>query len=80
MTAIVEDYARWLSTSSIPKLFVDADPGGFLVGGQREFCRTWPNQETVLLKGAHFLQEEAPDEVGEALARFVAKVRTGAMG
>jgi amidase len=28
-----------------------------------------------MVKGAHFLQEEAPDEVGEALARFVAKVR-----
>ena len=29
VTAIVEDYAQWLSTSSIPKLFIDADPGGF---------------------------------------------------
>jgi len=80
VTAIVEDYARWLSTSSIPKLFIDADPGGFLVGGQREFCRTWPNQEIVSIKGYHFLQEEAPDEFGEALARFVAKVRAGALG
>jgi haloalkane dehalogenase len=33
-----------------------------------------------MVKGAHFLQEEAPDEVGEALARFVANVRAGAMG
>jgi haloalkane dehalogenase len=32
-----------------------------------------------MVKGAHFLQEEAPDEVGKALARFVARVRTGAM-
>jgi haloalkane dehalogenase len=80
VTAIVEDYARWLSTSPIPKLFIDADPAGFLIGAQREFCRTWPNQETVTIKGAHFLQEEAPDEVGEALARFVAKVRAGAVG
>src|SRR6266700_2705525 len=77
---IVEDYALWLSASPIPKLFIDADPAGFLIGAQREFCRAWPNQETVLVKGAHFLQEEAPDEVGKALARFVAKVRAGAMG
>lgn len=80
VTAIVEDYAQWLSTSSIPKLFIDADPGGFLVGGPREFCRAWPNQETVSVKGFHFLQEEAPDAFGEALARFAAKVRAGAKG
>jgi haloalkane dehalogenase len=71
---IVQSYADWLSGSRIPKLFIDADPGGFLIGAQREFCRTWPNQETVMVKGAHFLQEEAPDAVGEATARFVAKV------
>jgi haloalkane dehalogenase len=80
VTAVVEDYAQWLSTSSIPKLFIDADPGGFLVGGPREFCRTWPNQETVSVKGYHFLQEEAPDPFGDALARFVAKIRVGAKG
>jgi len=71
---IVESYARWLSVSDIPKLFIDAEPAGFLIGAQREFCRAWPNQETVTVKGAHFLQEESPTEVGEAMARFVSKV------
>jgi haloalkane dehalogenase len=74
---IVETYARWLSTSSVPKLFIDAEPAGFLIGAQREFCRAWPNQEVVTVKGAHFLQEEAPDAVGEATTRFVAKVLAG---
>jgi haloalkane dehalogenase len=74
---IVESYSRWLSTSSIPKLFIDADPAGFLIGAQREFCRAWPNQQTVTVKGAHFLQEDAPEAVGEATARFVAKVLAG---
>ena len=74
---IVESYSRWLSTSSIPKLFIDADPAGFLIGAQREFCRKWPNQHTVTVKGAHFLQEDAPEAVGEATARFVAKVLAG---
>lgn len=77
VVAIVESYARWLSTSPIPKLFIDADPGGFLIGAQREFCRAWPNQQIVTVKGAHFLQEEVPDAVGEATARFVAKVLAG---
>jgi haloalkane dehalogenase len=77
VVAIVEDYARFLSTSPIPKLFIDAEPGGFLIGAQREFCRAWPNQEQVTIKGAHFLQEEAPDEVGEVIAKYIAKVLVG---
>ena len=71
---IVQSYADWLSSSQIPKLFIDADPAGFLIGAQREFCRAWPNQETVMVRGAHFLQEEAPDDIGKAIARFVSKV------
>jgi haloalkane dehalogenase len=51
MVATVEDYARWLSASPIPKLFIDADPAGFLIGAQREFCRAWPNQQTVMIQG-----------------------------
>jgi haloalkane dehalogenase len=74
---IVDSYAQWLSHSQIPKLFIDADPGGFLIGAQREFCRKWPNQQTVTVKGAHFLQEDSPTEVGEAIARFVANVLAG---
>ena len=77
VVAIVEGYAKWLSKSPIPKLFIDAEPAGFLIGAQREFCKAWPNQETVLVKGSHFLQEESPDEVGAATARFVSKVLAG---
>ena len=71
---IVDSYARWLSQSSVPKLFIDAEPGGFLIGAQREFCRAWPNQQIVQVQGAHFLQEDAPEAVGTATARFVAKL------
>lgn len=71
---IVDAYAKWLSTSPIPKLFVNGDPAGFLIGRQREFCRAWPNQQEVTVRGAHFLPEDSPDEVGEAIASFIAKV------
>ncbi|MGC1647683.1 MAG: haloalkane dehalogenase [Candidatus Sulfotelmatobacter sp.] len=74
---IVDSYARWLSASPIPKLFVNGDPGGFLIGAQREFCRAWPNQQEITVKGTHFLQEDAPSEIGEATARFVANVFAG---
>ena len=66
-----------LSTSPIPKLFINADPAGFLIGAQREFCRAWPNQQEITVKGTHFLQEDSPSEIGEATARFVAKVFAG---
>jgi haloalkane dehalogenase len=77
VTEIVDSYARWLSTSPIPKLLINGDPGGFLIGAQREFCRAWPNQQEITVKGAHFLQEDSPNEVGEATAHFVAKVQAG---
>jgi haloalkane dehalogenase len=79
VVGIVDSYARWLSRSPIPKLFIDAEPAGFLIGTQREFCRAWPNQEIVTVSAAHFVQEEAPEAVGEATARFVAKVLAGEM-
>ena len=43
---IVDSYSRWLSVSPIPKLFINADPAGFLIGAQREFCRAWPRSRT----------------------------------
>jgi haloalkane dehalogenase len=72
VVAIVADYAEWLATSPIPKLFVNAQPGAILTGAQREFCRTWPNQTEVTVSGTHFVQEDSPDEIGGALADWYA--------
>jgi haloalkane dehalogenase len=71
VVAIADDYARWLSGSPLPKLFVNAEPGSILVGAQREFCRRWPNQREVTVKGSHFLQEDSPAEIGQAIADFL---------
>jgi haloalkane dehalogenase len=71
VVAIVDDYAAWLSTSDVPKLFVNAEPGAILVGAQREFCRSWPNQQEVTVAGNHFLQEDSPDEIGQAVAAWL---------
>jgi haloalkane dehalogenase len=67
VTAIAEAYAEWLSKSDVPKLFVNAEPGAILTGPQREFCRSWPNQTEVTVRGSHFIQEDSPDEIGHAL-------------
>jgi haloalkane dehalogenase len=71
VVSIVDDYSKWLAQSDVPKLFVNAEPGAILTGSQREFCRTWPNQEEVTVRGAHFVQEDSPHEIGEAVATFV---------
>jgi len=71
VVAIVYVYARWLSESPLPKLFVNAEPGSILVGAQREFCRRWPNQREVAVKGSHFIQEDSPAEIGQAIAGFL---------
>ena len=71
VVASVEQYAAWLATSEVPKLFVNADPGSILTGPQREFCRTWPNQTEVTVSGAHFVQEDSPHEIGQAIADWL---------
>jgi haloalkane dehalogenase len=71
VVAIVADYGAWLQASPVPKLFIDAEPGSILTGAQRDFCRTWPNQVEVRVKGSHFIQEDSPQEIGQAIANFV---------
>ncbi len=71
VVAIATDYAAWLSTSTVPKLLVDAEPGAILKGAALEFCRTWPNQREVTVAGNHFLQEDSPDEIGTAIAEWI---------
>ena len=72
---VVADYAAWLAKSDVPKLFINAEPGSILVGRQRDICRAWPNQTEVTVTGRHFLQEDSPDEIGQAVAAFVRRVR-----
>ncbi|MGE3329142.1 MAG: haloalkane dehalogenase, partial [Acidimicrobiia bacterium] len=71
VVAIVADYATWLSTSDVPKLLIVAEPGAILRGAPLEFCRTWPNQREVTVAGIHFVQEDSPDEIGEAIAAWI---------
>ena len=64
-------YNQWLSTdATIPKLYVDADPG-FFSRGIRMAVQDWPNQKTVTVKGSHFVQEDSPNEIGQAIKQFL---------
>jgi haloalkane dehalogenase len=72
---VVKDYSAWLTTCNLSKLFVNAEPGSILTGRQRDFCRAWPNQREVSVKGTHFIQEDSPDEIGSAVSDFVYALR-----
>lgn len=72
LVAIVAAYGEWLKDdSSVKKLFINAEPGSILIGRQREFCRSWPNQTEVTVKGLHFIQEDSGPEIGQIIAGWL---------
>ena len=72
MVELVTEYGCWLEQSvTLPKLFINAEPGSILVGRQREYCRTWPHQKEVTVPGKHFIQEDSPSEIGQAIAEWL---------
>ncbi|MEE9273806.1 MAG: haloalkane dehalogenase [bacterium] len=72
---MVDRYSKFLSSSDIPKLFINTDSGHALVGSAREFCRKWPNQTEITVHGRHYAQEDSPDDIGKAVAAFIQRVR-----
>lgn len=72
VTAIVDAYADWLKSSSVPKLFIKAEPGGILASPKvLELAQSLPRQSEVTVKGIHFVQEDSPDEIGSAIATWM---------
>jgi haloalkane dehalogenase len=76
VAAVVNEYSTWLAGSDLPKLFINAEPGAFINDRLRELIRTWPNLTEATVSGAHFIQEDVPDEIGDAIAQFVRKLRS----
>jgi haloalkane dehalogenase len=71
---IMTAYGEWLAHSSVPKLFIRSDPGQ-MVPGHLAFCLSWPEQTVVTVPGRHYPQEDAPDEVGNALAAWLQNMK-----
>ncbi len=72
MVQLVSEYGCWLEESvTLPKLFINAEPGSILVGRQREYCRSWPNQKEVTVPGKHFVQEDSPSKIGKTIAEWL---------
>ena len=75
MVDLVSSYGQWLAgNTELPKLFVNAEPGSILTGKAREFCRSWPNQTEVTVAGSHFIQEDSPKEIGQAVADWLENI------
>ncbi len=72
--AVVRAYSEWLAQTSLPKLFVNGDPGMIMTGRARELARSWPNHSEVTVKGLHFLQEDSPDEIAQAIINWLPKL------
>jgi haloalkane dehalogenase len=68
---IAADYSQWMAGNTIPKLFVNAEPGAILIGASRDFCRSWNNQSEVTVAGSHFIQEDSGPDIGRAVADWM---------
>ena len=68
---IVTANAEWLSSTTVPKLFIAADPGAITVGPMRTFCETFPNQRMVEVAAGHFVPEDNPTAVTAALVDWI---------
>lgn len=68
---IVASYGEFLSKSTIPKLFIEADPGFLSETKFKHVSLQWPNTKVVKVKGLHFLQEDSPDDIGLAIQHFI---------
>jgi haloalkane dehalogenase len=81
VSAIVSSYADWLVASSVPKLFLKAEPGGILAGGKvLDLARRFPAQTEVTVAGIHFVQEDSPDEIGRAIVGWMGDGNVGLTG
>jgi len=76
VVAMVNEYGQWLAGSDVPKLFINAEPGETINERVREIIRTWPSLTETTVSGRHFIQEDSPDEIGQAIARFARGLRS----
>ena len=71
---IINDFSGWMTSNSLPKLLISGNPGALLTGKRLAFCRSWPNQSEVQVDGLHNIQEDSPDEIGEAISSWYARL------
>tara|TARA_A100001037_G_scaffold234762_1_gene213569 strand:+ start:2518 stop:3423 length:906 start_codon:yes stop_codon:yes gene_type:complete len=73
----VEANAAWLQETQVAKVFIRGEPGGLIQGSRIDFCRNLPNTREVPVPGIHYIQEDSPDEIGQAVADLVRELDEG---
>ncbi len=72
VVALTRADAAFMAESEVPKLLMTVSQATGLTARQKAACRAWPNQREVALDGAHFVQEDSPNEMAEAIGTFAA--------
>lgn len=68
---LFDDYLAWLAKTPLPKLWINVLPGALIPEPLKAIPRSWPNLTEATVKGAHFIQEDAPHGVGRAIRDFL---------
>jgi len=73
---MISDYSKKLQESDLPKLLFTADPGAIITKDWADWCRqNLKNLDVVHIgEGLHFIQEDNPHKIGEALANWYEKI------
>ncbi len=76
MVDAIVTYNGWLQETEIPKLLFHATPGAILPPALVEWCvANLKSLDTVDLgQGIHFVQEDHPHQIGEALADWLGRI------
>ena len=67
---VIDENNAWMSKSDLSKLFIHCEPETVLKGDILDHVRTFPNQKELTVKGLHYVHEDSPHEIGEALAEW----------
>ncbi|MGH8598285.1 MAG: haloalkane dehalogenase [Gammaproteobacteria bacterium] len=71
----VDAYGAYMQGADFSKLMIAGDPGMIMNGSAGAFARSWKNQEVVTVRGVHYLQEDSPTEIADAIATWLKKIR-----
>jgi len=72
VTEAVEAFAMWLTQTDLPKLLITAQPGAIMrVTGQWCLDNLPDLTHVDIGPGVHFIQEDHPHEIGEAIAAWM---------
>jgi haloalkane dehalogenase len=68
---------HFMARSAMPKLFVNAEPGGLVVHRRKAVARSWPNTTEATVRAGHFVPEQAPAAVVAAMRPWLAQLLRG---